>query len=524
MPPETKDFFREATLRICGSLDIVKAFHSAFLYIRDFIPADMMTLVVLDLQTGSVENITTVTPEDHIRVPVHLPVPLEIQKLIKARLDGQPVKFVNRIADDRVFGPISRHFGWRLKSLMVMRLVLEGKILGGVIIGNRSGKPYSEEHNLFLSSLNEPFAIALSNFLQHRELQRIKDHLSDENRYLQEEMQRLTGDEIIGADFGLKKVMEQVWQVAPLDTPVLLLGETGVGKEIIAIAIHRASPRRNGPFIKVNCGAIPETLIDSELFGHERGAFTGAFEQRYGRFERAKGGSLFLDEVAELPLNAQTRLLRVLQEKVIERVGGKDQIKINIRIIAATHRKLEKMIKDGLFREDLFFRLHVFPISIPALRDRRMDIPALVYHLISKKSKEIGMIDVPKPTPGALEAMMKHNWPGNIRELENTIERALILHKSGPLTFDGLMAAEPHHKNHEDQSQANTPFDLDLVMARHIMRVLAKTNGRIEGEKGAARLLNIHPSTLRKRMRKLGIPFSRKTKGNEYEPGATREQ
>jgi len=522
MPLETQDFFREATLRICGSLDIAKAFHNTFLYIRDFISADAMTLVVFDQQSGGVENVTVSTMEQHIRVPAYLPLPLEIQKLIKERLDSEPVRFINRVSEDKVFGPVGRHIRWRLKSLMTMRLMLEGTILGGVILGNRTGTPYNEEHNRLLSLLNEPFAIALSNFLQHRELARIKDDLADENRYLRDEMQRLRGDEIVGADFGLRSVMEQVWRVAPLDTPVVLLGETGVGKEIIANAIHRASPRRNGPFIKVNCGAIPETLIDSELFGHERGAFTGAFEQRYGRFERADGGSLFLDEVAELPPGAQTRLLRVLQENVIERVGGKDQVKVNIRIIAATHRKLDQMIQDGSFREDLFFRLHVFPISIPPLRDRKMDIPSLVHYLISKKSREIGMIDVPKPTPGALEAMMEYSWPGNIRELENTIERALILHKDGPLNFDGLMTAEPRPLNRQNQNQENDPLDLDRIMARHIAGVLAQTNGRIEGDKGAARLLNIHPSTLRKRMRKLGIPFGRKNRGRAPQPGKIR--
>ena len=234
---------------------------------------------------------------------------------------------------------------------------------------------YTDEHARLLRLLHEPFAIAMSNALKHQEVIRFKDMLADDNRYLFDELRSVSGDEIIGSDFGLKAVMEMVQQVAPLDSPVLLLGETGTGKEVIANAIHYSSPRKDGPFIKVNCGAIPETLLDSELFGHEKGAFTGAISQRRGRFERADKGTIFLDEIGELPSQAQVRLLHVLQKKEIERVGGTSSIPVDIRIISATHRNLEEMIASGRFREDLWFRLNVFPDHDPAAQAEKRRYP-----------------------------------------------------------------------------------------------------------------------------------------------------
>jgi len=220
-----------------------------------------------------------------------------------------------------------------------------------------------------------------------------------------------------------------------------LLGETGTGKEVFANAIHYSSPRKNGPFIKVNCGAIPETLLDSELFGHEKGAFTGAVSQKRGRFERANKGTIFLDEIGELPAPAQVRLLRVLQTKEIERVGGATSIPVDVRIISATNRNLQEMIASGRFREDLWFRLNVFPIMIPPLRQRREDIPALVHHLIERKSKELKLTGRPVLAPGAIDRLMAHEWPGNVRELENMIERSLIQHRgAGALSFETLFA------------------------------------------------------------------------------------
>jgi transcriptional regulator with PAS, ATPase and Fis domain len=306
--------------------------------------------------------------------------------------------------------------------------------------------------------------------------------------------------------------MQQVRQVAKTESPVLLTGETGVGKDVIANAIHHSSSRSDGPFISINCGAIPDTLIDSELFGHEKGAFTGALAQKRGRFERANTGTIFLDEIGELPLQAQVRLLRVLQSKEIERVGGVKIIPLDIRIIAATNRDLEEMIQQQQFREDLWFRLNVFPIRIPPLRERKSDIPALLQHFITLKSKELKLPAIPTLSPGVIDVLMDYHWPGNIREFGNVIERALILQPTGSLSFEYLnLSAKAGIPKYSEHTVATD--NLDEAMSQHIRRVLAKTDGKIHGKGGAAELLGIHANTLRNRMNKLGIAYGRKGKG-----------
>ena len=347
--------------------------------------------------------------------------------------------------------------------------------------------------------------------LRHQEVSRLKDMLADDNRYLFGELWSASGDEIIGSDFGLKAVMEMVRQVASLNSPVLLLGETGTGKEVIANAIHYSSPRKDGPFIKVNCGAIPETLLDSELFGHEKGAFTGAVSQRRGRFERADKGTIFLDEIGELPLQAQVRLLHVIQKREIERVGGTNSIPVDVRIISATHRNLEEMIASGRFREDLWFRLNVFPIILPPLRQRKEDIPSLISHFISRKSVELGVSTPPAVAPGALERLINYNWPGNVRELENLVERELIRHRGGQLMFDALLPAgqETISPDRREGAHIRNPLKLDEVISLHISNVLRMTKGKVHGSGGAAELLGIKANTLRARMDKLGIKYGR---------------
>jgi transcriptional regulator with GAF, ATPase, and Fis domain len=321
----------------------------------------------------------------------------------------------------------------------------------------------------------------------------------------------LSGDEIVGAEFGLGGVMALVQQVAPLNNPVLLLGETGVGKDVIANAIHYSSPRKDGPFIKVNCGAIPETLLDSELFGHEKGAFTGAISQRRGRFERADRGTIFLDEIGELPPQAQVRMLRVLQYKEIERVGGSNPISVDIRLIAATNRNLEEMVKARQFREDLWFRLNVFPIHIPPLRERKDDIPALVHHFVGRKSRELRLPVPPPLAAGIIDRLMAYHWPGNVRELENVIERALILSKGDPLVFDDLFVVKSGDRPSIPTGPQGQPLNLNELISRHIRRVLEIAEGKVHGKGGAAELLGVNPSTLRNRMNQLGILYGRKS-------------
>ncbi|MBW1888200.1 MAG: sigma 54-interacting transcriptional regulator, partial [Deltaproteobacteria bacterium] len=402
-------------------------------------------------------------------------------------------------------------------SNMIMRLEIQDRQLGALIMYVDRKDRYTRDHAALLSLLHDPLAIAMSNALKHEEVLKLKDMLADDNRYLHQELLRISGDEIIGRDGGLKGVMDMVRQVAPLNSPVLLLGETGVGKEVIANAIHYSSPRKNGPFIKVNCGAIPETLLDSELFGHEKGAFTGATARKRGRFERAHQGTIFLDEIGELPLQAQVRLLRVLQNKEIERAGGTTPIHEDIRIITATHRDLEDMAIKRQFREDLWFRLNVFPIMIPPLRERKEDIRPLVRHFVERKSREMKFHTPPALTPGAIDRLKDYHWQGNVRELENMVERALIqirgANNSVPLTFQRFTLPQ-----HEDEKRDLTSHDYDLLkldqaMYIHIHRTLKLTNGKIYGPDGAAERLGINPNTLRSRMKKLDIQYKRRRSG-----------
>jgi transcriptional regulator with GAF, ATPase, and Fis domain len=310
--------------------------------------------------------------------------------------------------------------------------------------------------------------------------------------------------------------MEQVARVAPADAPVLVLGETGSGKEVVARAVHTRSRRSRGPFLRINCGAIPPELVDSELFGHEKGSFTGAVAERKGWFERADGGTLFLDEVGELPPAAQVRLLRVLQDGLIERVGGERSVPVDVRIVAATHRDLEAMVGDGRFRQDLWYRIAVFPIRLPALRERPADIPALAAHFALRSSRRLGM------PPLSLSAediglLVTYPWPGNVRELAAVIERAAILGDGERLEVARALGAPrpPAPAPGTTTATLSRPDDddgfvpLEAAMARHIEAALVRARGRVEGRRGAAALLGINPHTLRSRMRKLGVDWKR---------------
>jgi transcriptional regulator with GAF, ATPase, and Fis domain len=397
-------------------------------------------------------------------------------------------------------------------SALSLPLIIENQIVGALALIAEGDNRFDEQHIQLYSTLKEPFSVAMSNAMTHGEVVRLKNLLLDDNRYLNRELQRIAGDEIVGSDFGLRDVMRMVRQVAPTESPVLLTGETGVGKDVIANAIHLGSPRRDGPFIPVNCGAIPDSLIDSELFGHEKGAFTGALAQKRGRFERANKGTILLDEIGEMPLEAQVRLLRVLQNREIERVGGTDRIPVDIRIVAATNQDLQSLVKAGKFREDLFFRLSVFPILVPPLRQRRNDIPALTHFFIDRKAKELKIAETPRLAEGAIDGLVTYDWPGNVRELENVVERAMIIHRDEPLRFDDLGAIFSQGAPIPTSQPGDETLDLDATVTRHIEQVLNQTGGKIHGPGGAAELLGVNPNSLRSKMRKLGIPF-RKDRG-----------
>jgi PAS domain S-box-containing protein len=342
------------------------------------------------------------------------------------------------------------------------------------------------------------------------EVQQLKDRLHEENVYLQEEIRVASNfGEIIGRSDALRRVLHKAEQVAPLDTTVLILGETGTGKELLAHAIHSLSPRHEHPLVKLNCAVLPPTLIESELFGHEKGAFTGADVRRAGRFEVADGGTIFLDEVGELPLDLQGKLLRVLEEGEFERVGSSRTLPVNVRVIAATNRDLVEAVRNGTFRSDLYYRLSIFPITLPPLRERREDIPMLVTHMVKQLSSKFGkQIDtIPQET---LNALKKYSWPGNIRELRNVIERAVIITKGPGLRLidrlDSRALESDAYLYETEASKRDADFET-LVESEYnlILRTLKKVHWRVEGVGGAADLLNVNPSTLRSRMRKLGI-------------------
>jgi transcriptional regulator with GAF, ATPase, and Fis domain len=309
-------------------------------------------------------------------------------------------------------------------------------------------------------------------------------------------------DGIVGKSHLLLNVFDHISQVAPSDTSVLILGESGTGKEKIASCIHNLSSRKEKPFVKLNCAALPTTLIESELFGHEKGAFTGALEKRIGKFERADKGTIFLDEVGEMPLELQVKLLRVLQEKEIERIGGRDTIKVDVRIIAATNKNLEKEVAEGRFRLDLYYRLNIFPIMLPSLCDRKEDIPALAYHFMNhychKAGKKLSGI-----SENVLRKMMAYNWPGNVRELEHLIERSVLLAKG--TVIEDILLPTVEKKNGVVQVEDAVMKTIVENERDYIISVLKKCNGRIWGPGAAAEILNINPSTLKSKMKKLGI-------------------
>ncbi len=332
------------------------------------------------------------------------------------------------------------------------------------------------------------------------EIEELKEQLQAEWVYLQEEIKLAHNfDNIVGESAALKYVLFKVEQVASTDATVLIQGETGTGKELVARAIHSSSPRKDRPLVKVDCATLPSNLIENELFGHEKGAFTGAHARQAGRFELANGGTIFLDEIGELPPEVQAKLLRVIQDGEFERLGGSKTIKVDVRILAATNRKLEEEVENGRFREDLWYRLNVFPVSVPPLRDRKEDIPLLVYSLANKYGKKLGK-PIKTISQDAMNNLMNYDWPGNVRELENVVERAVINTKGQALRIMDKLKGPGPDKTADAQKKS-----LREVEREHILGILKACNWKIEGKGGAAAILDLNPSTLRGRMRRLGV-------------------
>ncbi len=505
------EFFRETTLRICSTLDIDEALGSAFAYVRQHIPIETMGLGFNDFGAMQIKVVAKVAGPGARYVWTDGAPAIEMNPGLleySRSLPPNPPATISNRAKDTVEAMLEAFPGLHADSAIFVNLDSHGENVGALLVSARGRDRFTEEHGRLLHSVRDPFAIAMMNARRYEELSALKDRLAEDNAALAADIKRNVGIEVVGADFGLRDVMDQVRQVAASNSPTLLLGETGTGKEIIANAIHMASPRGGGPMISMQCGAIPETLLDSELFGHEKGAFTGALARKRGRFERAHGGTLFLDEIGELSPEAQVKLLRVLQEHRFERVGGTETVETDVRVIAATHRDLEQMVRDGTFREDLWYRLNVLPIRIPPLRLRREDIPSLVQYFVERKAQEMNLPRVPRVQRRDLARLERYDWPGNVRELQNIVERALILCRGDRLEFPPFSSTKPPRRATARRSDDRV-LTLDEAVAAHIRDVLERADWQVAGQGGAAELLGMNPSTLRFRMKKLGVERNR---------------
>ncbi len=383
----------------------------------------------------------------------------------------------------------------------VIPLAARDRVLGLFALGRRGDSGYAQEELDFLRQVSSQVSVVIENFMLHAELRKLKEESTEEKILLRDELKSEPSfEEIVGRSPALQRVLREVDVVAPTDSGVLIQGETGTGKELIAQAIHHRSPRRDRPFVKVNCAAIPSGLLESELFGHEKGAFTGAVMRKPGRFEVADKGTLFLDEVGDIPLDLQSKLLRVLQEREFERLGSTRTQQVDVRVIAATHRDLKKMVEEGTFRSDLYYRLHVFPLVVPPLRDRREDIPRIVRHYVDKYAKRMNrhIETIPSRT---MEALVNYSWPGNVRELQNFVERAVIL------TSETCLRAPLDELKQEPTRASGTNLStLEEMEREHVLRALRQSNWVTGGPNGAAVRLGMKRTTLAYRIRKLKIP------------------
>ena len=417
-----------------------------------------------------------------------------IQQIIRKR--GPFSKSAVGNGEFREIGSFCSRMGF--SAYTIFPLFFRDEFFGILVPCGRHGMPAPEVEHLSLFASQS--AIAIKNARLFSEVDALKKRLEEENTYLREELGlQHTFGHLLGESLKFRQVLQTAKQVALTDASVLILGETGTGKELLARAIHNLSPRKNAPLVMVNCPGLTPTLIESELFGHEKGAFTGAYNRKIGKFELADRGTLFLDEIGDLPVDVQAKLLRVLQESEFERVGGTRTLKVNTRIVAATNQDLAKAIQGGRFREDLYYRLNVFPVTLPSLRERKEDLPILAEHFIECFNRQFNK-NIKGLTPEALERLRSYDWPGNVRELKNLIERAVILAR-GPLIGPRDMLNQAT----EPSMPPASSLRLEDIERSHLVRVLSESDWVVEGRKGAAAKLGLNPSTLRSRLKKLGI-------------------
>jgi formate hydrogenlyase transcriptional activator len=500
------------------SRELPELFRGIISTLKRVIHHDFTSLALLDSQTGMIKIHALDFPGRQGLLKQEITVPRDSSPSGQAIGSGQPL-LASGVDLDRYSSEVIRVLRAEgFQTVCCIPLITRGQAFGSLNLASRRADAFARQDIELLQQVGAQVAIAVENALAFKEIDALKNKLAEEKLYLEEEIRsEFNFEEIVGDSPALKRALAQIELAAPAGTTVLVLGETGTGKELFARAIHNLSPRSQRTFVKVNCAAIPSGLLESELFGHERGAFTGAINQKIGRFELADHGTLFLDEVGDLPLELQPKLLRVLQEQEFERLGSTRTQRVDVRVVAATHQDLAKLVSERAFRSDLYYRLNVFPIQIPALRERAEDIPLLVRYFVQKFSRSLNK-RVEYIPADAMDALSQYSWPGNVRELENLIERAVLLSpgkelriplselKSNSHTFSSpnpvssLLAASP-----SDGSPALPISTLEEAERQHILRALKQTQWRIAGPKGAAKLLDMKRTTLQARMRKLGI-------------------
>jgi formate hydrogenlyase transcriptional activator len=489
----------DVTTAMVSSLDTAELFQTISSTLRPVLRHDYTSLVLRDPDTGEYELHGLDFPDGPDVLPEKLRGPLdEASPVGMAVITRKPL--VVRAADaGRYPSEIFRRLLDRgLRSFIYNPLLTRAGVVGTLNVGSMREDAFSPEDVELLAQIGNEAAIAIENATAYRQIATLKDKLAEEKLYLEDEIRtEYDFEEIIGESATWKRVLREVETVAPTDSNVLIRGESGTGKELIARAIHNLSHRRARTFVKVNCAAIPTGLLESELFGHEKGAFTGAIAQRIGRFELANNGTLFLDEIGDIPLELQPKLLRVLQEREFERLGGTRTIHVDVRLVTATNRDLNEMVAAREFRQDLFYRVNVFPIYLPPLRERREDIPALVRYFAQKYARRMDRRIETIPAE-AMEALTRWSWPGNVRELENLIERAVILTR-------GPVLQVPMGEIRNVSEPVGPAVTLAAAERDHILRVLAETNWVIGGPNGAASKLGMKRTTLQSKMRKLGV-------------------